>query len=493
MDCKVELSARDARLQEGMHSSLDLFNEMDNLMSTALSDAIQVDESFHEIAEVFNNLSLDIFDNISSKDSNRDMAGKAVAAAGTFLVGTIIKGVGSLFRSVKLAGKRREILKQKQKLASEKLPFLQSCEAKMVKNLEIQSEIFRGFADSEYVIADLYKSPSVFNAKKKLMTDSLAMFKRSVFMSDLLSFLLAEYEAWLNGDHENNQISKPVRSDVNDYILNSFLYSINDEERETLKESQQITREVMNITNASSKISGKILYLFMDEELLALHFSRKNYPDWLFESSIEFIPSVKSMLYQNPAYKKIVDTSPLFDIAESEKKTGTILSVINGLLVIASIVVGLFLFTNWNFYFILVTSLFLSCFTIYLIIRNISIVEHQYSQRVAKLHLYLKNSMRVMSIKSIRNEKFEILSSYFPRIIVGGLIGGVVGYFTPIPGSIFIVSVIGIYLLSTYVCEEQESDGYDYDEVQISGGALVWCLLFALVSWFVFLAIYHFL
>ena len=493
MNDKIKLSARDARLQADMDSSLELFNEMDNLMSTALSDAIQIDESFNEIAGVFNDLSLDIFNSISSKDSNRDMAGKAAAAAGSFLVGSIIKGVGSLVRSARLAGKKRELLKQKQKLASEKLPFLQSLEVKMVRNFEIQSKIFGGFAECEYSIADLCQNPQIFNAKKKLMTQSLAMFKRTVFMSTLLSFLLAEYEAWLNGDHKNSKIGKPTRSGVSDFILNSFLYSMNAEGRETLKVSQQISQEVMNITNESSKISGRLLFMFIDEELLALHFSCMDYPDWLFESSAESIPSMKVMLYQNPAYKKIVDTTPLFEVVESEKKSGSVLSVINGLLVIVSVVISLFWFTNWNFYFNLVASLLLSGFTIYLVMRNIAAVEHQYSLKATKLQLYLKNSIKIMCGKSIRSDKFEILSSDFLRIIIGGLIGGVLGYFTPIPGGLFISSIIGAYMFNGYVCEEQESDGYDYNDVKVGGGALAWCLLFALVSWLGFLAIHNFL
>lgn len=478
-------------LSNALQECLIELEGFDKYIEGILEEANLIDESFGVVTELFKQISDDIANTISDKDSDEEFKVKVGTAAAVWAGGKVVEGIGSLTKAYKIAVKAGTLMALKKEKAEAWLPSLEKNSGKTERLMNRLGNIVKMLASQNYDFIELTKDDSKYSQKRSIMLDALGMYRKGIYSHLMILFFLSECNAWLSGNHDGT-MEQPTLEDVNDIILNDTLFPLSIEERNNgLQESEDINNEINNYLADNAQISGRLLFLINDEQLMAWYLGTRENPTWLSEAKQKISERTKQLLEDNPAVKE-ADTllDERYEI-EGGKIFRQILPVINAILLIIIIIIMLNrldddimeISTIWK----IVIGVVLSAIVCWRTMVSMGKIELAYKPKLEKHNLYAQNTLLKMSGKQPQRLTITEQKKRATAIIFGAILGGIVGFlFIPIPGGLLIGAMIGAALLDSDKETQTESDGSDYKDVKTGNSWLSLILLMALgyAVWF---------
>lgn len=481
----------DNELSKNLHECLIELEGFDAYIEGILEEANLIDESFGSVTELFNQISSDIANTIKNNDSDEEFKAKVTTAAAVWAGGKVIEGVGSLTKAYKIAVKAGTVMALKKEKAEAWLPSLENNSGKTERLMNRLGNIVSKLASQNYDFTELTEDDTKYSKKRSIMLDALGMYRKGIYSHLMILFFLSECNAWLSGE-DDGTMGQPTLEDVNDIILNDTLFPLSIEERNNgLPESEEINNEINNFLAGNAQISGRLLFLINDEQLMAWYLGTRENPTWLSEAKRDIPETAKLILEENPSVKEADALLDEHEEIEGGKILRQILPVVNGILIIIIIVIMLNRLDDnimkisaiWK----IAIGVFLSAIVCWRTIVSIRKIELAYEPKLEKHNLYAQNFLLKIAGKQPQRLTITELKKRAKAIIFGATLGGIVGFlFIPIPGGLLIGAMIGAALLDNDSETQTESDGSDYKDVKTGNSWLSFFLLMALgfALWF---------
>lgn len=289
--------------------TLQKTNNRDELINQALADMDQIESIILNVSELTASVSQE-FSNIGSsvrdfgygvsgflqdnrkylfKDKgNAELASLATEVASE-VIGGAISFFGDLYSDYKRGKQMAKLLVLKQEIATEKIETMEYTLGAMKKNIGIFQQVVNEYIKAEYNTNELFNSEL---SQKHIESMALAMhqYKKATFLLMISQYMVDEYNAWLSGKHSSKTIY-PCGDVITKYIVYTILYP---EEKSALngnKSSKELINEDAKLylhTNDMDKVSGRFLYLIIDDQLLSkllYDIRNKNLLDFITGSS----------------------------------------------------------------------------------------------------------------------------------------------------------------------------------------------------------------
>jgi len=472
-ECLVELKGFDAYI-EGI-----------------LEEANLIDESFGGITELFKQISDDIANTISDNDSDEEFKVKVGTAVAVWAGGKVIEGIGSFTKAYKIAVKAGTLMTLKKEKAEAWMPSLEKNSRKTDRLMNRLGEIVSKLASPNYNLMELTEDDTRYSLKRSIMLEAIGMYRKGIYSHLMVLFFLSECNAWLSGSHDGT-MAQPTLEDVNGIILNETLFPLSVKERKSgLQESETINTEISEFLAGNTQISGRLLFLIIDAQLMAWYLGTRENPIWLSEAKRDISETAKHLLEDNPSIKEADSLLDEHDEIEGGKVLRQLLPIVNGVLLIIIIVIMLNRFddiimeisTIWK----IVIGVVLSAIVCWRTLVSIGKIELAYKPKLEKQILYAQNFLLKIAGKQPQRLTITEQKKRATAIIFGAILGGIVGFlFVPIPGGLLIGAMIGAALLDSNGETQTESDGSDYKDVKTGNSWLSLFLLMALgyAVWF---------
>lgn len=437
--------------------------ELDLFFDEILQLTNRIDESFENVTNIFNNIAEEAAKTVESSKNKEDQIAAGKVALGAFTIGMAVKGVGNVASSIVEHKKMNALLEEKQKIATEKLPSIERNQPRVERLVNRSKKILTKYASASWSIKDLDVAPKeTFGKQKDNMLMALNMFRKALWDQYTLTYLLAEYNAWLEGKHDS-KMDSPTMEDVNKAILHETLYTSNGEIKKEL-------------TDSKGNVSGRMLYLAWDNQLMGYYLGTKYNPFRLVNNNTTIRPEIEKFFATNESLALSIQmraTDDSFDDA-AVKKIVVILLI--GLALCYIIVHGLVAFVNidvmwkWIIGAVGIGLVAWRCWAMILKVYEIIDVKHDYFK------LYASNQLRKLAGMAPRRDKTKkpVQTSH----LIGAAIGFAVGFFFfPFPGGAIVGALAGIGLAGMDM-KEIESDGSEYETISIGK---IWPYILALV------------
>lgn len=225
-----------------------------------------------------------------------------------------------------------KLLKQKKKIATEKLAMIEVLVKKTERNLSSMRRLVDSEAGKEFDFSVLSKSE--FALQLGNMIRNMALFRQSYYHKILTEFLCSEYKAWKRGEHYGSK-TRPSYYDVNCCIVADFY------------KGQRVSAIIPHVFQ-KDVLSGTDVYVLTDASLLGptlynygLLKKDKHGHIQMLPLPKSISPSAKLMLSNNIAYKSYKNQQFWFE----HKENLVFLSIA---LIVMLFVVGLFSWLDWN-------------------------------------------------------------------------------------------------------------------------------------------------
>lgn len=485
------IKTSDNELYKNLHECLIELEGFDAYIEGILEEANLIDESFGGVKELFNQMSSDIANTIKENDSDEEFKVKVTTAAAVWAGGKVIEGVGSLTIAYKIAVKAGTVLALKKEKAEAWLPSLENNLGKTERLMNRLGNIVSKLASQNYDFTELTENDTKYSKKRSIMLDALGMYRKGIYSHLMIRFFLSECNAWLSGE-DDGTMGQPTLEDVNDIILNDTLFPLSIEERKNgLPESEDINNEISNFLAGNAQISGRLLFLVNDEQLMAWYLGTRKNPTWLSEAKREIPEPTKLFLEENPSIKQADAFLDEHEEIEGGKILRQFLPVVNGILIIIIIVIMLNrldgnimgISAKWK----IAIGVLLSAIVCWRTIVSLRKIELAYKPKLEKHNLYAQNILLKIAGRQPQRLTITELKNRAKAIIFGAILGGIVGFlFVPIPGGLLIGAMIGAALLDSDSETKIESDGSDYKDEKTGNSWLSLILLMALgyALWF---------
>jgi hypothetical protein len=479
------IKTSDNELSKNLHECLIELEGFDAYIEGILEEANIIDESFGGVKELFNQMSSDIANTIKENDSDEEFKVKVATAAAVWAGGKVIEGVGSLTIAYKIAVKAGTVLALKKEKAEAWLPSLENNSGKTERLVNRLGNIVSKLASQNYDFTELTEDDTKYSKKRSIMLDALGMYRKGIYSHLMIQFFLSECNAWLSGE-DDGTMRQPTLEDVNDIILNDTLFPLSIEERKKGRpESEDINNEISNFLAGNAQISGRLLFLVNDEQLMAWYLGTRENPTWLSEAKREIPEPTKLFLEENPSIKQADAFLDEHEEIEGGKILRQFLPVVNGILIIIIIVIMLNrlddnimgISAKWK----IAIGVLLSAIVCWRTIVSLGKIELAYKPKLEKHNLYAQNILLKIAGRQPQRLTITELKNRAKTIIFGAILGGIVGFlFVPIPGGLLIGAMIGAALLDSDSETKIESDGSDYKDEKTGNSWFSLILLMAL-------------
>ena len=295
------IKTSDNELSKNLHECLIELEGFDAYIEGILEEANLIDESFGGVKELFNQMSSGIANTIKENDSDEEFKVKVTTAAAVWAGGKVIEGVGSLTKAYKIAVKAGTVLALKKEKAEAWLPSLENNSGKTERLMNRLGNIVSKLASQNYDFTELTEDDTKYSKKRSIMLDALGMYRKGIYSHLMILFFLSECNAWRSGE-DDATMGQPTLEDVNDIILNDTLFPLSIEERNNgLPESEDVNNEISKFLAGNAQISGRLLFLVNDEQLMAWYLGTRENPTWLSEAKREIPEPTKLFLEENPS------------------------------------------------------------------------------------------------------------------------------------------------------------------------------------------------
>lgn len=459
--------------------------KLDLLVDKILSEANAIDDSFKEMTNIFNELTKSALQSVSEEDDPELIKYKEKIAKGTWVIGQVVKVAGSLYSLAQTYKRANDILKLKQEKANEWLPSLRKS-LKSSEKCRMNAEvILRECATPLYSVNSLSSDETSFTMKRDILNRALMFCRKAMYQHSLIMFLIAESEAWLAGNHDSD-FNNVDLYDVNEWIINRILYPYDEDDNndEESSFSPELNEDVNNlIQSKTDEISGGLLMILMDEQLLSLYMTSFNPPLTLYSSlddeECTLKEEFKRYIYENNAIKISQQLSTEEEEIEVSRFYRQILTIINTIL--ACIVVYLACGqVDLNPVAELVVGLICCGLVIFKAMKVWARIINAFDVKFAKFYRHASFILKEMAGYEEKPAKVseQISSTKWVFVLVVGLIVLCI-FFPPITPFAILVSLFG----ST---EVEDDNGMDYKNVNIGG--VKWMLLtfFILVGFLIY-------
>lgn len=259
-------SLTDEDLYTMLSDNLVELNEIELFFNGFLQEANVIDESFGTVTNIFNGLSMGVLASMNKSDNEKINRAKSKIALGTFVVGQVAKGVGSFYSYVKTLDRANDILVLKKEKAATWLDSLHRNYDRVLRSEISSRKILTHLASLGYQIDELISNREVYDVKKNLMQMALEQYRKARFNVFSMEFFIAECKAWLKNKHDSN-MQQPILQDVNNSIIQEVLFQGDDYEE-----------VIAEFFLGSNEISGSILFVLNDEQLLSHYLSTRKDP-----------------------------------------------------------------------------------------------------------------------------------------------------------------------------------------------------------------------
>lgn len=262
-------SLTDEELYSILSDNLVELNEIELFFNGFLQEANVIDESFGTVTSIFNGLTMAVLASMNKSDNEKITRTKAKIALGTFVVGQVAKGVGSFYNYVKALDRANDLLVLKKEKAATWLKSLHRNYDRVLRSENSSRKILTHLASFGYQIDELTSNREVYDVKKNLMQMALEQYRKARFNVISMEFFIAECKAWLKNKHDSD-MQQPILQDVNHSIIQEVLFQGDDYEE-----------VIAEFFSGSNEISGSILFVLNDEQLLSHYLSTRKDPLFL--------------------------------------------------------------------------------------------------------------------------------------------------------------------------------------------------------------------
>lgn len=447
-ECLVELNAFDAYI-EGM-----------------LKEAKVIDTSFGKVSKTFNDLSDAIVDEIGEVNTEEDKQ-KVTAAILLWGGAKIVEGVGELTKAYKIATKARKQLEYKKEKAETWLPSLERNLPRTEKLISTTGSIINKCAQEFYPQSILLEN-KILLGKRKTYLMALGIYRKAIYCYFMTQFIISECNAWINDKHDG-EMPLPTLEDVNGFILNETLFPLTykDIELEN-QESSDINNEIDAFLSQEGNISGRILFLLSDEQLMAWYLGTRENPLWLSEFKREADEATKHVLDLNPSMQQTDEFLDIKDDIEGRKILRQALPIINGILltIICYLLLNIVndkLDALWMYVVCIASSAFI-WWRVKVSVKKIGL---KYQPKLEKYDLHIKNTLLTIAGKRpTRITITEQIEKVWMSVICA-FVGGLLGFLLiPIPGGLLIGALVCVALFKNDSVKTEDSDGSDYNNVK---------------------------
>lgn len=448
-------------LTQQMKEGLNEMKELELFFDEVLSITNKIDNSFNDITDSFNNMSNMIANTIKNSPNKEDQEFAAKLAIGTWAIGQAIHGLGIVANKILMWNKANDMLPLKKEIATIKLPSLKQTEARVERLLDNTRRIFLAYAEINFSSQKIKQISTETNFFKQICQPrmlALNMFRKASFNYLTLRYLIAEYEAWIEGKHDSETVM-PIMEDVNKIIFYDTLLPPDKGKKSKLRSIEQI------LWQSTSEINGRALYIALDKQLMAYYLSEG--PLYITQERTTMNSWLHSIINENEA---IVTSDEMLSILiETERMKAfrkRILTAI-GIAFCYIIIYVLGVYVNLSITWKVIVGV-IGLLLIYWRWNSASKkINERFELRFKKIRLYTSNRLRRMAGLTSRRQKVsEVIDSssdFFWGIL--GFIGGFL--LLPFPGGALIGALIAISLGSSTICNEKMSDGRDYAQVNI--------------------------
>lgn len=324
-----------------LNADLAELKEIEKVITSQLNElGEKVDSSFTKAAQFVSNLT-DLAMSMS-RGRNSSTTRDAIQFAG-MTVSAAIKGVGDAYAAYKRNKVLDALLVQKQQIANAKKGALQKILPRVEHLTSKFSKLLESYTLKDYDMERL-RNDSYANLLYHNIDSSLGMLRAAAFNQAMAEYILAEYNAWIDGNQQS-KLRQPTYWNVNKDILKQL--------------GEPDLLEMIDRYSANSvSVSGKELCVLHDSQLLSVEISENN--SRLFDTGLqsrrpaggidgvmERLEGVKQhngMLLPEPSFFDDY-TSNVYDLQENNstlKKTKTAINIC----MLAALVLVAILFIN---------------------------------------------------------------------------------------------------------------------------------------------------
>lgn len=251
-----------------LNADLEELKNIEAVITSQLNElGEKIDKSFANAAQFVSTLT--DFAMSFSKGGKASTTRDAIQFVGA-TVSSTIKGVGDAYAAYKHNKALDALLVQKQAIAKAKMDAMLKVLPKVQHLTDKFSQLVGKYASKDYDLAKLreesFSGPLYNNFDK-----SLGMFRAAAYNQAMAEYVLAEYNAWLEGSQQS-KMKQPTYWDINKGILKQF------GEPDLLELIDKYSSE-----NASA--SGNELFVLHDNQLLSMLVSENN--SRLFDVGLE--------------------------------------------------------------------------------------------------------------------------------------------------------------------------------------------------------------
>lgn len=411
--------------------------ELDTFLSKTLEYTAQVDESFKSISirfgefkekalEFIDDNKKDFFTN--SKEADKKMQELALLSEGLELG---IRGVGELYKYYKQQQALGKLLKIKQDIATEKYKAVESVLQRSAKNVFRFEDLVKLYANQSYQVNKINDCAS----QKRQMASLMNQYRMSYYIYLSLSYLIAEYDAWLNGQHDPEEQS-PNLLDVNKQIINHVLFPN--------ASSADIRIEFEEAEKEKPVITGRLLFLLVDDGLLAFYLA---YNDKLIYWAERFYlgyfqnDKIVSLLNDNIAFQDSLSAYEEYRKILDKGDGATKIYVVSALFAVAIVVGSLYCEETWVKITLMLVGLFI---VINAMMKRKKKAKLKFKDALNTILFQIRNKMLVRAGDAPRKQKVSDMTNGSP--VWGAIIGAILGFFfIPFPGGLLLGLFIGAY------------------------------------------------
>lgn len=432
----------DQMLQEAMTE----LAELDVFLSKTLEYTAVIDESFKNVSSQFGEIKertlsfvvdhkKDLFS--SKKEAEETINNLAMLSEGVELG---IRGAGELYKRYKQQQALNILLKLKQEIATEKCEVVKQILERSVKNVLRFEGFVKLYAQQTYSLDRVED----WESQKTQMVSLMSQYRMSYYIYLSLSFLIEEYNAWLNGQHDS-EIDSPTFLDVNEKIVNVILFPKKNTDN---NESKDINEELRELVKENPILTGRILFIMVDDSLMAFYLAyRENIIYMASQLESGNIPNsqMRSLLQNNSAFEKTLTAYRQYYHIQQKGDGTTKIYIFSALLAAAITAGSVYCEDTWVKIILLVISFFV---IIYTTLKRVKKAKQKFQNALDTVIFEVRNKMLLHAGDDIRKQKVKDTIKGSP--VWGAIIGAIIGFFfIPIPGGLILGLLGGAYLGSS--------------------------------------------
>ncbi len=412
---------------------------------------------------------------------------KLSEAAVNFVSGAVTKGFGNVVNTINLADK---ILDRKKEIANRFLPNIDNT----IKRVDLLCNVLKknvmAFTSVDYSFIKINDLKAI-KQKNKSSLNVLIRYRQSLLYKYMLEFLKCQYNAWINGQHDNEKMDKPTLEIINKYILNQDFYPLSNAD---LKNNLAVSSELVETANSiltgdRTNFDGRFMFILTDEQLMSLLFSNLKEPTLLVLNNQNIDPVINNILCDNSTYSELTTFGNIVTEFSSDLKKREHLYIINAILAAAAIILGLIYFVDRETWIEVVVGIILIGYCGYKTIQVSVEMEDIYELKKGTFDLYVTNRFRKIAGYEPKQVTMTKKVEESNNTIMGAIMGGILGFFfIPIPGGLLIGALICAFLCSGDSSNPKgESDGSEYKDIKYGMMWKAYTISFALCALIIYM------